>query len=149
MYRLNIVAIALSTLAGAIATSAPAAAQLPDINLGKIIRPQDLLPKPHPPSLSTLPVERFKAGRVIVTNGYEGLVTVVVYHPAQPTVPFKQYQVAGNNARSYLGDASMNLGEDWGIQVHFPNGVKSPVKRLDQVAGFNGDFHLKATDLMK
>ena len=95
-----------------------------------------------------------KIGRLKVRNNYGGPVKIVLYHPDSWLegiyTGFGQWNLP-TNSTYYLNASNgqnMYIGNDWGIQVLFENGVKSCVRCLGLLSSFqNGEFYVLASDV--
>lgn len=94
-----------------------------------------------------------KIGRIKVHNNYNSGVRVVLYHPDSWLLgdysKFAQWSLPPGTTYflNYDGQ-NINIGNDWGIQVVFDNGVKSCIRSLHYVSDYNnGVFNVKGSEV--
>ncbi len=92
---------------------------------------------------------RLLTGAVLLDNNYGGQVTIHLYHPANPDRVFATWVLApSRETYLLLNDKRVIVGGDWGIDILFGNGVRSPRRTVEAVGNHGGNvWHVDASHI--
>ena len=97
-----------------------------------------------------------QVGEIIIKSNYANPVQIRLFHPDEWSegkyTPFGNYywEVESGETTKLILSATQNLyiGNDWGIQIRYSNGVESCIRIVDKLSNLNnGQYTIEAKDI--